>query len=858
MHFPRSIAILLVLTVSTAFGDQQSARPIRLYEGVATLINNPEGKDFTVTVDVRDINHLTTGAAEILVKIYDPDGRTVVREVIPDDGVTEPSYRSPVASWDHEAWYFATCYSRGIIPAVRWSAFSDPKRVALMAKRTFTYDIKGGQKGVYRVLLLGTPDHYVSLSTAPDLPQGRIGSVDWLHGSGDMYRKSYLHVPRGAEAATVIFFQMDQPADRSFVLKDPAGKVVAEGHAEDGMAWETVKFEKTGQWDDKTFTIEVSAGKDDFLVHAGFLMHEETPIWRTNSHVNAVFAPDEKTSKALQGGAIYHDGKTFWHMFQVRYHDWLKTVKPEDMVLPDKLPTGNDYITSASNHTPKKEQADVIMHDYRHHKNRKALMAALKEMDVGLNLFAANDKITSGPLRNMAYEMGGYSSFYQRPSWRILQQSDAPEAAKSPIMEYMIAYGDRLAFCRAMARVNGNAFTSLVAGLRYTVEATQDPLHKKLFDSYWERFTTGGFGDRIGLGPSGGVQESFGYDSHYGGYMLKGWRAVIADIKDPRILAVYTRVLNLYSYVWGPNPWNSRVAQSVTGGAYQKSIELLPGYDQTWRGDDGPDFTVGVNDHNEWYAAKRQGYYMLTYHGRLTPTWMGEGMYGQVGFGGGVICQLHIPGKGRVLASTLHNKYGKGMGLGNWRNFHIHSVVGETADGRPMVAANSEHLNAKLEGNVVTSSGEVRQSSVRIFRKYTFEDAAIACELQLGQSAANKVFHIWAHRPKPREFVTEAYEMIPYWRPAKRSKDAPAVVTGSAEPGGAPTALDKENAVPVRTVTIAREDYGVRIVFDEPQKVKLGADHTILVQLIEGKTLPGDIALKYRLVPFGHEPAKQP
>ena len=841
--------VLLFCTCSAAVAVGATA-PHRLYEGTTHFVNNRQGKDFTVTIDVRDINHVTAGPAEILVKIYDPDGRPVVREVIPDDGITDNSYKSPVASWDHEAWYYATCYSRGIIPAIKWSTFSDPKRLEQMARRTFKYEIKGGKKGVYRILLIGTPDHYVSVETDPEFQRGVMGSVDWLHGYGDMYAKSYLYVPKGSEAITVMFFQMDQPADRSFVLKDPRGKVVASGKGEDGLTLETIKFDKPGQYDEKLFTLEVSAGKDDFLVFAGCVMHREKKLYRTNNNINSLFAPDPAAAKALQGGAIYHDGKTFWHMFQVRYHDWLKTVKPDDMILPEGLPKVPDYLSPSSNERPYSchkpgEHADEIMHHYSAHKNRKALFAALKQMNEGINLITPNDKITSGPLRNMAYEMGCYSFFYQRPSWRILQQSDAPEEAKAPIMEFMIAYGDRLAFSRAMARVNGNAFSSLLAAFRYTVEATQDPMHKQLFDTYWDRFLHGGFGDRIGVGPSGGIQESFGYDCHYGGYVLKGWRPIIADLKEPRFIKQYDRMLNLYSYVAFANIWNSRTSQSITGGAYNPKQEGR----FRWKGYGGNDFTTAVNDHNEWFAARRKGYYALSYHGRLGPTWMGEGMYGQVGFGGGALCQLHIPGKGDVLASTLHKSYGKGMGLDNWRNFHIHSIVGETADGKPLVTANSEHMNAKLEGNTVTSSGEVRQSSVRSFRSYTFKNDSILCSVKLGQSSANKVFHLWAHKPKPREFITEAYEMIPFLASPKRSKLPPATVTVHG-PDDKVLGPLVETPVTAASITIDRGGYGVRIVLDKPRTVHRGANSTVMIHLTNGKTLPDDIAIEYTLIPF--------
>ena len=37
-----------------------------------------------------------------------------------------------------------------------------------MPKRTKTYEIKGAGKGVYRLLLVGSPDHYVSIHVDPE------------------------------------------------------------------------------------------------------------------------------------------------------------------------------------------------------------------------------------------------------------------------------------------------------------------------------------------------------------------------------------------------------------------------------------------------------------------------------------------------------------------------------------------------------------------------------------------------------------------------------------------------------------------------------------------------------------------
>ena len=43
-----------------------------------------------------------------------------------------------------------------------------------------------------------------------------------------------------------------------------------------------------------------------------------------------------------------------------------------------------------------------------------------------------------------------------------------------------------------------------------------------------------------------------------------------------------------------------------------------------WKGEPGPDLTVDINNGHEWFAARRSGYYVLTFHGRLAPEWMSE------------------------------------------------------------------------------------------------------------------------------------------------------------------------------------------------------------------------------------------
>lgn len=853
---------VLLLAAGRPLAAEESAR--RLYDGVTAFVHSPEGKAFTVTLEVRDLNHRMHGPSELLVKVYPPDGRPVVREVIPDDGVLTRSAGAYGAGWDHEAWYYATAYSRGLRPLVRWSAFSDPQRLANMPTRRFSYQVAGGQKGVYRVLVVGAPDHYVTLKLDPPLKYGVAGSPEWLHGHHDLHRRSFIYVPKTTRSINVHFLQLDEPAERTFAVKDPSGAVVASGSGGDGLV-QTV-IEDAGRFGEQALTLEVSDGPGDYLINVTHQLENELkPVRAKFQAVTAVLSPDAETARATQGGAIYHDDRVFWQMSQVRLYDWLKKLKPEEFEYPAELDERPGFVSVGSHNSPKKGSADRIMHAWADHKNPRALNAALQDMLFGLRLMGHGDHVAIGPNRNLAYEMGCYTFFWYRPAWRIIQQSNAADEVKAILRELVIMAGDRLAFCRTVATGNGNAFASLMAGVAYCLAASQDPLHKQLFDTIWQRFTTGGYGDRVGLGPSGGLQESLGYDYHYGSYVLRGWRAINQDLKDPRIVAAYERILNLYSFVHfrGPagNPWSSRTSiPKPAGGTYDA-------WDQRfrWKGFGGRDFVTGVNGHNEWFAARRPSYYMVTYHGRLTPTWMGEGFHGQIGFGGGTICFLEVIGKGQVISAKPNSSYGGGMHLSQWPSFHVHGIVGYTADGQPLVAANSEHFNARQEGNRVVSSGPVRESSVRVERRYLYGSTAITCEASLSESVHDNVFGLWGGRPALRGKVTEAWEMIPFVDAPKRkgkprsqrNRTRVALLGTNGEPIAELTDASV-GKVPVEAAgaLIELKGYGALIQFDQVRRVKRGGNDTLLVQLAASRVPASQVRIRYVIVPFVGDPPK--
>lgn len=857
MNVVRSLAALAVMIAAVA---NARADTHRLYDGVTAFIPNPDGKDFKLTVAVRDINIFENGPREVLFKVYDPDGVAVIREVIPDDGVTTPAYQQPAGAWDHEGWYYAFCSMQGAAPMLRWSAFSAPDRLATIPKRPFTRQIQGGKKGVWRVVIVGAIDHYVTLSNEPELPYGVAGNTEFLHGSGAMFRRGSIYVPKGTRGLHIALIEYDQPRTRRVTIKAADGKALFDDAAPDGFRRTRVLFDKLGQYDDQLLSVEVPEGKGDFLLGVVLLRDEaEGKTFRGDPAVAAVIAPDDATAKAIRNGAIEHDGQVFWQPFQVRLHDWLKKLKPEEFIVTDgtgqaidaaKLPEQPGFMPLNGPHW-RPPLSDTIMHHWAAHRNRNALHLALRDLSVGLRHLGPGDHIANGPFRNMGYEFSTYSFHYYRPAWRILQQSDAPAEVKAIVREAFLVCGDRLAFCRGWARVNGNAFAHVPMALRYCHEATGDELQKQLFDTYFSRFLSGGWGERVGVGPSGPVQEGFAYDYHYTSYVLASYKSVTADLKDERFQKVHDRLRTWFSYTLADEnvpagPWASRTLYYP-----QWTIEKDGPF--AWKGLPGPDFTVNVNDGNEWFAARRKHYYALTYHGRLSPRWNSNAHAGQAGYGGGTICQLHVPGKGPVLAGTLNGNYGENMHPSQWRSFHIHSVVGQTADTKPLVAADSEHLDARLNGTTVTSSGEVRDSSVYVTRSFTFGAEDITCEVRLRETGHNDLLSLWVKNPM-RGQLTEAYEMIPFvgTKPGKAASKLPedqTTVTVTA-PDGKTAPLTRELAQ-AKSLVIDRGGFGVRIELDQACKVRLGERDTILIQLIDAATPASKVSLRYRLAPFG-------
>ena len=86
------------------------------------------------------------------------------------------------------------------------------------------------------------------------------------------------------------------------------------------------------------------------------------------------------------------------------------------------------------------------------------------------------------------------------------------EGDKGVRREGLLRGGDRLSCAVCMERVNGNAFAQIPVALWYSHQATGDALQKQRFETFWERWTSEGWG----LGSERGVSATLTREERQG------------------------------------------------------------------------------------------------------------------------------------------------------------------------------------------------------------------------------------------------------------------------------------------------------------------------------------------------------
>jgi len=597
-----------------------------LRQGVVFYVANTSGRPFKLQIDLKDINTFCQGAQTALFKVYDPDGKVLHAEDIPDDGITDGGYQQAWAGWDHELWARGAIREIGGEPLFRWDAFSNPQKLDKIRGAVRSVSVKDARKGVYRVQLAGCDDHFVKFSVSGGLKFGVVGHPDFIAGHGEQFATGYLYVPElpfyAAKKKRIDVWLIEHawPRTRKVSIyhgsKPLAMKRIPQGDTvtalTPGQAIGRASISLDGIKPGTVLRL-VNEGRGDFLLR----IHG----------IPAILCPDEQTARFIAGGVERLDGGPVVSFpFQKQLWNAVRHLKKDDLTVG--LEAGQWFKTTPG------ELKKIGLHVWRHRHSPasvdKILQAVRKLLDsqkrfdllrfyeglslgsgqiADLSLFylypfkgnrlyhneAVRNIITLGLIKqwmryragevifewaalNVAYAQGFHWDFWE-PIWNMKEAFD-PAVLKA-FQKGVKRIADRMAFANALELVITNGRTTVPLNLYHAYLITDDPTLKARAMDYLRRMLTARDGDHSGWSKTGYFREHFGPDGGYCTYPLYQLGRMYQLSKDKEVLQTLDHLCRWICYAnmpsrgrWtGPTSWNSRIsvssAEHIWGSGYR-------------------------------------------------------------------------------------------------------------------------------------------------------------------------------------------------------------------------------------------------------------------------------------------------
>ncbi|MCX5658200.1 MAG: hypothetical protein NTW19_00575 [Planctomycetota bacterium] len=610
----------LVASVATPALAQPKPAPaapeyFHLRQGVTFYVANPEGKSFDVDIDLKDINTFCRGPQTTLFKVYDPEGKILHDEFIPDDGVETGGYDQAWAGWDHEMWALGATRQLGAEPFFRWEAFSDPRKIDAIKGTQRTVNVKHGMKGVYQIMLAGCDDHFVHLTLSPGLKYGVVGHPDFFAGSRDQLRTAYLFVPPAPYYATsqkaIEFWVIEHGYPRTrrvsfsldgkpLALTDTTFKTqVNEATAHQGLGRYQIPFEgiKPGSVIQMT-----SQGAGDFMLR----VHD----------IPAIFCNDPETAKYIAGGLIAcSDGTMVSFPWQKAMWESLLKLKAEDFIVDTQGGKWNQMAPAdvarmqwgvwrvSNNPAETTRILDEVAKIVRGTQPFSASALLASPGFSGFNIyellafylypFKGNALYHNPAMRNVLsfmiarewlkfrageviwepHELNvAYAEGFHWDNWEsILDMKEQLDPAfLKPLQQGVANMAQRLSCANALELVISNGRTTVPQNIYHAHLITGDERLKALAMSHLSRMVNATDGWQSAGSKAGFFKEHFAADGGYCTYPLYQLGRMYHVSHEPEALAAVDRLSKWVCYMTipdgdrfiGPTSWNARISAS--------------------------------------------------------------------------------------------------------------------------------------------------------------------------------------------------------------------------------------------------------------------------------------------------------
>jgi hypothetical protein len=214
----KKIMVLLLVAAAVGAGAAEFLGADKFYrprETVIFYLNDRSGGGFDLKIDCRDMNTYLEGARPAYAFLLDQTGKVVDRKMIEDDGIVknDPLYKDGVSDIFMDFRYRE--YHRvnspgGNPPGKKRSPFlTNP---GLLAPKSIVISAPPGSvKGVYKLIIAGSWDHWYSVTPSRKLEAGIHPGQCGIYLHGSQFKEGYLYLPKDTKDLAVAISEEVKP-----------------------------------------------------------------------------------------------------------------------------------------------------------------------------------------------------------------------------------------------------------------------------------------------------------------------------------------------------------------------------------------------------------------------------------------------------------------------------------------------------------------------------------------------------------------------------------------------------------------------------------------------------------------------
>ena len=549
-------------------------------------LQDAQGDGFALDLTVRDMNTYLQGPRPVMVWVVGPRDQTLVRHILEDDGIVagDEAHRDgiydPYADFRYREWH--RVHSPGGYPPgkTRSPYLENPQQ---LPARDLHLDIPAAGPGLYRVVIVASWDHWISLTADRPIPAGVHPGPGPLYVHGDRLRETYFYLPKTTAHIGLMTTEEIEPYNWKMELATESGRALDSTSARTFATYMTHAPEEK----DAVYRLSLSGNTTGACLHGlGF------PF---------ILCPDPKTARLIHGGIeVDAKGRPSLHHHQRQLDAWADALTPEDLevaILPGDAVLQQDREKIGLDEVPEllaSQNLDPDSPDYGRFADRTApdKLALLAGLEDSANPYHGHPGLVRRVLlarthdlrrlspffwyntRDLTYRYRpptGYTTAPQRSGWYglgldsrharslLLMKDIVDDALPSAVVDAWKRAFELWTGGRWMMHVGevANQWTYNLRQIQQIWQITEDPELVEMMRRHIRTLTTPGLMGRhnpdplpfdgrhslgytgdvdLGLTPSGYMAEQMGFDCQYTIEQVHNAGIVWRQIQEPSVL----------------------------------------------------------------------------------------------------------------------------------------------------------------------------------------------------------------------------------------------------------------------------------------------------------------------------------